>query len=162
MDPMTRYIEDQFISSVIIPALGESISLARLHTRNVLEKWHMMPLVDDAELIVSELATNGVKAVNAMATEPSDPSPHRPFDVICLTLRLFAQKLATPELLIELWDPTRRRPQRRETTLDDEGGRGLWLVEALAKEWGTRWPPTGGKIVWARCTSPRPIRPFAD
>jgi hypothetical protein len=158
MDPMTRYIEDQFISAIIVPAVGESISLARRHTRNVLGKWHMMPLVDDAELIVSELTTNGVKAIDALPTEPPAPSQQASFDVLCLTLCLIAPKLAAPELLIELWDPAPQSPQRRETTLDDEGGRGLWVVEALSKEWGTRRPATGGKVVWARCTSPQPIR----
>src|SRR5690606_30518560 len=40
--------------------------------------------------------------------------------------------------------------------LYDEGGRGLWLVESLSRDWGVRWPATGGKIVWARLPCPAP------
>ena len=29
-----------------------------------------------------------------------------------------------------------------------EGGRGLWLVEQLARAWGVNPHPEGGKIVW--------------
>ena len=29
-----------------------------------------------------------------------------------------------------------------------EGGRGLWLVEQLARTWGVNRHPDGGKIVW--------------
>jgi hypothetical protein len=31
-----------------------------------------------------------------------------------------------------------------------EGGRGLWLVDQLARAWGVNRHPDGGKIVW--CT----------
>lgn len=33
---------------------------------------------------------------------------------------------------------------------DAPGGRGLWLVERLARAWGVRPHPSGGKVVW--CT----------
>jgi anti-sigma regulatory factor (Ser/Thr protein kinase) len=29
-----------------------------------------------------------------------------------------------------------------------EGGRGLWLVEQLARAWGVTPHPDGGKVVW--------------
>jgi anti-sigma regulatory factor (Ser/Thr protein kinase) len=29
-----------------------------------------------------------------------------------------------------------------------EGGRGLWLVEQLARAWGVNRHPDGGKVVW--------------
>ena len=31
-----------------------------------------------------------------------------------------------------------------------EGGRGLWLIEQLARAWGVNRHPDGGKVVW--CT----------
>jgi hypothetical protein len=44
---------------------------------------------------------------------------------------------------------TRGSPPTRPG-LDDESGRGLLLVEALAEHWGWDIPPSGrGKIVWA-------------
>jgi len=29
-----------------------------------------------------------------------------------------------------------------------EGGRGLWLIEQLARSWGVNRHPDGGKVVW--------------
>jgi hypothetical protein len=34
------------------------------------------------------------------------------------------------------------------TAVDDEGGRGLLLVESLSKDWGTYRELEGGKVVW--------------
>jgi hypothetical protein len=31
-----------------------------------------------------------------------------------------------------------------------EGGRGLWLLDQLARAWGVNRHPDGGKVVW--CT----------
>ncbi|MBF8190643.1 ATP-binding protein [Nonomuraea sp. K274] len=40
-------------------------------------------------------------------------------------------------------------PAVRTPTLDDDGGRGLWLVDLLADEWGSQHDETGG-TVWFR------------
>ncbi|MEU7744600.1 ATP-binding protein [Nonomuraea sp. NPDC049158] len=40
-------------------------------------------------------------------------------------------------------------PAVRAPTLDDDGGRGLWLVDLLATEWGFRRDETGGSV-WFR------------
>jgi len=29
-----------------------------------------------------------------------------------------------------------------------EGGRGIWLIEQLARSWGVNRHPDGGKVVW--------------
>jgi hypothetical protein len=41
----------------------------------------------------------------------------------------------------------RRRPRRGSPGENDEGGRGLYLVDQLASRWGSR-PTTDGKAVW--------------
>ncbi|MFC0862244.1 ATP-binding protein [Sphaerimonospora cavernae] len=56
--------------------------------------------------------------------------------------------------VIEVWDESRTPPRMRVPGDDEEGGRGLWLVETYAKAWGFRWPRTGGKIVWAELATP--------
>lgn len=38
--------------------------------------------------------------------------------------------------------------------LDAEGGRGLFLVGALATRWDVRHPPRGGKVVWVELALP--------
>lgn len=36
---------------------------------------------------------------------------------------------------------------------DAESGRGLLIVDALSRTWGTRTTPGGGKAVWCECTA---------
>jgi anti-sigma regulatory factor (Ser/Thr protein kinase) len=125
--------------------MAVSVGTARMHTRELLEKWGLMELVDDAEVVACELVTNSIKATNALSSGARSPELYDRLEVVCLCLYRFPDGL-----LIEAWDPRPEPPVRREAGGEDEGGRGLLLVEALSKEWGTRWPATGGKIVWAR------------
>ena len=50
-------------------------------------------------------------------------------------------------LWIEVHDPDVRLPRLRQAAETDEGGRGLYLVDALSARWGAR-PTDGGKFVW--------------
>ena len=56
--------------------------------------------------------------------------------------------------MVQVWDENDCTLQPREPGLEAEGGRGLLLVEALCKEWGS-FTPVGwrGKVVWAVCIS---------
>ncbi|MBF8185058.1 ATP-binding protein [Nonomuraea sp. K274] len=42
-------------------------------------------------------------------------------------------------------------PAVRAPALDDDGGRGLWLVDLLAEEWGFQDDETGGSV-WFQLT----------
>jgi two-component sensor histidine kinase len=55
------------------------------------------------------------------------------------------------ELMVEVHDRSTKRPRRRHPTPDEEHGRGLQVVEALATRWGARIG-RGSKTVWARHT----------
>jgi hypothetical protein len=53
-------------------------------------------------------------------------------------------------LLIEVWDAIPGAPAAAHPGPEDEGGRGLMLVEAMCDRW--RWqtvPGWPGKVVWA-------------
>jgi hypothetical protein len=50
-------------------------------------------------------------------------------------------------LWIEVHDPDVRLPRIRQAAETDEGGRGLYLVDALSARWGAR-PTDAGKFVW--------------
>jgi anti-sigma regulatory factor (Ser/Thr protein kinase) len=107
----------------------------------VLAEWGLKPLAETAELIVSELVTNAVRA----STGLPERRPGLP------TVRLWLS--ADHEcVLIEVWDADERMPVCEQPDPDAEHGRGLFLVEALSEDWGT-YRPAGypGKIVWARC-----------
>ena len=57
---------------------------------------------------------------------------------------------------VEVFDSDLRLPRLRVAGENDEGGRGLYLVEQLARRWGSR-PTDEGKAVWFEM----PIRPEA-
>lgn len=48
---------------------------------------------------------------------------------------------------VEVGDDDARRPRAQQARDDDEGGRGMHIVEALASGWGVVDRPPG-KIVW--------------
>ncbi|GAA3132244.1 ATP-binding protein [Streptosporangium carneum] len=57
---------------------------------------------------------------------------------------------AEETVVLRVWDAGRTSPVLRDPGPDDEGGRGLYLVDLLASSWGYCRPKGGGKIVW--CT----------
>ncbi|MFF0437646.1 SpoIIE family protein phosphatase [Streptomyces sp. NPDC004327] len=99
---------------------------ARRLARRALARWDLEELTDSVELLVSEVVTNAVRYAE------------RP-----VTLRL----LRTDVLRCEVGDDSPQLPRQRRARETDEGGRGLFLVNRLARRWGaTRL--SGGKVVW--------------
>lgn len=88
---------------------------------------------ETAVLLASELVTNAVR--------------HGHGDV---RLRL---RRACDALYIEVDDDGSASPDRRHADINDEGGRGLQLVEALSEAWGAR-PLDHGKSVWCAIKLP--------
>ncbi|WP_327105198.1 ATP-binding protein [Nonomuraea glycinis] len=123
-------------------------SFARLHVERVLVAWGLAELIDVAQLIASELVTNVIKA--AESVKPTDDEIHM-YGSFAETLRYVWVGLyeIRDYVVIEVWDASREPPELKTPALDEEGGRGIQLVEMLAAQWGYRWPRTGGKIVWA-------------
>ncbi|MFD8210480.1 SpoIIE family protein phosphatase [Streptomyces sp. NPDC059695] len=99
---------------------------ARRLARRALARWDLEELTDSVELLISEVVTNAVRYAE------------RP-----VTLRL----LRTDVLRCEVGDDSPQLPRQRRARDTDEGGRGLFLVNRLARRWGaTRL--SGGKVVW--------------
>jgi anti-sigma regulatory factor (Ser/Thr protein kinase) len=121
-------------------ALPSAVPCARLHARVVLAEWGLGAAAETAELVVSELMTNAIAASSRCGAEDALPVVH---------LRLSADGAA--RILVEVRDRDPSGPSGvRQPGPDDESGRGLLLVEALADRWG--WHPAGrqpGKVVWA-------------
>ena len=53
------------------------------------------------------------------------------------------------DVVVEVRDRSTSRPRRRDVGADEEHGRGLQVVDALATGWGAR-VEARSKIVWAR------------
>lgn len=106
---------------------------ARTALRRQLELWRIGgELADSAELLLSELATN---AINAPASRGRR-----------IHLRL---QLRESALRLEVADTSDRLPLLKHPKGDEECGRGLELVDALADGWGVEPRANGvGKTVW--------------
>lgn len=118
-----------------LDALPTAPGCARAWTRQMLSEWRLGGLSDTAEVIVSELATNAMRASRRIGRQ-----------LIRLTLTL-----EQDELTILVRDDCPGSPQPGNASEDAENGRGLFLVEAMSSRFG--WHPSGdgipGKVVWA-------------
>jgi anti-sigma regulatory factor (Ser/Thr protein kinase) len=110
-----------------------SVPAARRHMRRALTVWDLGRLADAAELVVSELVTNAVRAALALA----EPQPAE--------LWLAADPF---RVAIGVWDGNPDPPLLARPGLTDESGRGLYLVEALSATWDW-YPQDSGKVVRA-------------
>ncbi|MEU6842907.1 ATP-binding protein [Streptomyces sp. NPDC046716] len=124
-------------SAFRLPRHPASVGLARLRVRDHLAVWgHTGPAeaLDTAILLVSELATNAVR---------HGPVREREFEVAVTVL-------ADGSCFIEVSDASSAEPEMKAPCpADDENGRGLHLVEALAEAWGVWHRGRHGKTVWA-------------
>lgn len=122
--------------------LPGAVPCARLHTRLVLAEWGLAGLTEQAEIVVSELITNAVAAAQSLDWMPP--------------VRLWLLSDNT-RVLIAAWDANPRLPVRSRADELAESGRGLLLVESLAREWDAyATPQYGGKVVRAICTISQP------
>ena len=132
---LIRMQEWPLLSHIELRALPGSVRTARLHTKNILRRWCLAGLADTAELVVSEIITNAVRA--------STPGAQ---------LLRFWLTSDQRSVLIQVWDSDHHRPVRKDVGPDAEAGRGLLLIETLSVQWGWYAPEEqGGKVVWAVC-----------
>ena len=98
--------------------------------------WACGDVIDDANLIATELATNAVLHT-------------RDGFAVVLTRR--------PEgtIRIAVRDASLVRPRPRRAGPFEGSGRGLRIVDALATAWGVD-PLSDGKVVWAELRRPSP------
>jgi PAS domain S-box-containing protein len=123
-----------------LPREPRSVGRAREYARGQLLSWDLEPLVDTAELLVSELVTNALR-----------------YGEGDIRLRLLLDRT----LVCEVWDAGLVQPRRRRARDTDEGGRGLQLVGLLSAAWGSRRTPRG-KTVWFELPLPDGENGLAD
>ena len=113
--------------------LQPSPSAAATARRRVAEACHgrlSEEATETARLLVSELVTNCVLHAHSMIT--------------------LAIECSRDTLAVAVGDDADAVPVVKEPTDHEHHGRGMWLVDALAGEWGVQQRPAGGKIVWFR------------
>ncbi|MFK4144871.1 SpoIIE family protein phosphatase [Streptomyces sp. NPDC004065] len=127
-----RRLDAGDVTDLELPPDPSVVAHARTVTERQLETWGLSDLSFTAELVVSELVTNGMR----YATGP-------------VLLRLIRDRC----LLCEVSDNAHTAPHLRRARRDEEGGRGLFLVAQMAQRWGTRYTASG-KTIWAELAVP--------
>ncbi|MFJ9962443.1 ATP-binding protein [Streptomyces avermitilis] len=111
-----------------------SVPLARRRAARLVTEWGHPGIAGDLALVVSELMTNALL--------------HGSLRGRLIRVRITATGTA---LRVEVSDPRGERlPCPRAADGDDQFGRGLLLVGALADDWGVRPWAGVGKTVWAQ------------
>lgn len=103
-------------------------------------------VVDDAELVLSELLSNACRHGRPLRPTGRDDGG----------IRAAWRVDRAGGLTVEVTDgggPTRPAPARPSVTA--RGGRGLNIITALAKDWGVRDSGSGEVTVWALLTDSR-------
>jgi anti-sigma regulatory factor (Ser/Thr protein kinase) len=128
-----------FRTHLELAAFPSAVSCARAHVRSVAREWELADLAATAELLASELVTNAIRASEQLTTRADLPS----IPVVRIWLAFDETYIA-----IHVWDGDDEMPVRKDVGPDDEGGRGLMLVESLGQDWGAYREHNGGKVVW--------------
>ncbi|WP_425576078.1 ATP-binding protein [Streptomyces axinellae] len=115
--------------SETLPREPESARAARALVRTALAAWGLDELADDGGVVVSELVTNAVRHTR------------------CHALRVTVARTGPGTVRIGVVDRSTVRPVLRAAGPEDTRGRGLALVAALTRRWGTDQLPWG-KRVW--------------
>jgi anti-sigma regulatory factor (Ser/Thr protein kinase) len=112
-----------------LPAVPESCGRCREFVRPVLEGWGVEDGLDDVLLLVSELCSNVVRHAGTpmVVGVARDPVAH----MVRISVRDDAAGL-----------PTVRSPADLEPS-----GRGMQIVQSVARRWGVQRLPVG-KVVW--------------
>ena len=126
-------------SRLHLPSRPTSPGEARRFVGDVLREHGLSTceVVEAAQLLTSELVTNAVlHAAGAIDVD--------------VDLDLTAVR-------VEVADVSAERPAPRDATPEDTSGRGLHLVEAMARAWGVDRACEDGKVVWFELDVP-PLR----
>ena len=121
---------------------AQSARAARRFVNQILTGWDDDggDLTDTVTLLVSELVTNAVVHAGSEVE--------------------VSVRLSPTAARIEVTDDSTESINPRDATQEEDSGRGLALVGSLARRWGVRPAPGGGKTVWFEVDAPR--RPMSE
>jgi len=122
-----RSVAFGFVTSLELPPDHAASARARRFVGETMRKWGHEKAIPDVELLVSELVTNAVLHARSASTVTIERSG--------TTMR------------VSVSDTSATRPRLRDYGPDAVTGRGLLLVDRIAKRWGVD-PSPNGKTVW--------------
>jgi anti-sigma regulatory factor (Ser/Thr protein kinase) len=108
-------------------ARPDQVRAARQFVLGVIDSWGLRS--DVAILVASELAANALSHARSAFT--------------------VALRRDGGAVVVEVRDASPDPPAITRPPPDASDGRGLLIVDRLARAWGSRPVPSGGKIVWA-------------
>jgi uncharacterized protein YjbJ (UPF0337 family)/anti-sigma regulatory factor (Ser/Thr protein kinase) len=108
-------------------AEAQSAAAARRLVTSTLGRWQCDGLADEAALLTSELVANAIRHAHSE-----------------IDLRV---SRTDSGVRVEVADRDPHPVHPRQPEPSDTGGRGLYLVGAMARDWGV-WPSPPGKTVW--------------
>jgi anti-sigma regulatory factor (Ser/Thr protein kinase) len=130
---MTNLGTGEFLCTEIFPIADDQIARLRVFLRRRLEGH---PACGTAVLLAGELATNSVRHSGSR------------FFVVTVT------RLEGSALRVAVIDEGRTGfPLLKDESLDSESGRGMAIVDMLAKRWGITRKAGVGIAVWFECAS---------
>ena len=116
-------------AEVRLDSTTQTAGRARRFVTETLARWQIVAAtMETIVLLTSEVVTNAVRHGRGAVSV------------------LIEQRKRTVRVSVQ--DQHRDLPGLLPIDDDSERGRGLWLVEALAKRWGTNHLPDDGKHVW--------------
>jgi anti-sigma regulatory factor (Ser/Thr protein kinase) len=117
------------VTSIELPPERSAAARARHFARDVCLEWGLFgEVVDDVELLVSELVTNAVLHARSRA-------------------RLTIEERGS-RLRVSVADESATEPRLRDYGPESVTGRGILLVDRLSEQWGVEHDDGDGKRVW--------------
>lgn len=130
------YSDDGQQAAVRVPDRLDSIPAARAFLTRLLDGWGIPDeVIDDASLLASELMSNAVRhagGVVDLQIEADDGLLH-----------------------VGVHDNSNGTPTVNEAGPTSSGGRGMWIVQSVAHDWGAD-PDGSGKTVWFELNLQKP------
>jgi len=137
------------LGSILLPWAPASVALARKRlTADLDSAGVLQAAVGDVALVVSELLSNAIRHA-------------RPLPGASLQLAWAVDDGAVEVAVSDGGAPTRPQRAHASASVSALGGRGLDIVEYLARTWGVR-NDDAGLTVWAILAAPRAARAAAD
>lgn len=122
-----------FRSSFDLPVAPDAPATARRLVTLLLQQWALADedARDSTLLVLSELVTNAVQHAGEAPVHVS-------------------VELHEAEVVVAVVDPSPAIPRQRASEGDEESGRGLAIIDAVARRWGVEpGPEAAGKRVYA-------------